>query len=152
MGFLQVDLKDTFTDALRKKIANAGPKVANSLAHEIVRDTEPFVPAMTKSLANRTQVVENRIIYPGPYARYLYYRKVMVDSVTGKGPMRIVGKDGQTEAIRFRKGARLTPTERPLKISKAVHPQAQDHWFEASKAQNLDKWIEVAKRLVKDEL
>lgn len=151
MGFLQVDLKDTFTDALRKKIANAGPRAAHALAEQIKKDTEPFVPAMTKSLANRTQVVDNMVIYPGPYARYLYYGKVMVDMATGKGPMRIVTKDG-SEVIRFRKGAELTKTERPLRISKAVHHQAQDHWLEGSKAQNLEKWIDVAKRLVKNEL
>ena len=96
----------------------------------------------------RTRIVNDAsgsaIIYPGPYARYLYYGKVMVDSATGKGPMRIVGKDG-TEVIRFRKGAKLKPIDRDLKFNKSMNRHAQSHWFEASKAKNLSKWLRVAK-------
>lgn len=151
MSYLKIKIDDDFSKPLRKKLAQAGPRAAHTLAVQIAKDTEPFVPARTKSLANRSQVVENKIIYPGPYARYLYYGKVMVDSVTGKGPMRIVSKDG-SEVIRFRKGAKLKPTEKPLKISQAVHKQAQSHWLEGSKAQNLDKWIRVAGKAVEREL
>ena len=65
--------------------------------------------------------------------------------------MRIVSKDG-SEVIRFHKGAKLKPTDRPLDIKKDVHPQATDHWFEASKAQNMGKWARAAGKLMKDEL
>lgn len=150
MGYLKVSITDGFSDVLRKKLEQAGPRAAHAVAVQAAKDTEPFVPAMTKSLANRTQVVENRIVYPGPYARYLYNGKVMVDAATGKGPMVI--DDKGTKIIRFRKGAVLKPTEKLLKISRAVHPQAQDHWFEASKSQNLDKWIQVAGKAVEHEL
>lgn len=152
MSYLKIKIDDNFSAVLRKKLEQAGPRAAHAVAVQIEKDTEPFVPAMTKSLVNRTQVVENMVIYPGPYARYLYNGKVMVDSATGKGHMRIVGKDGETEAIRFRKGATLKPTDRPLKISKAVHAQATDHWLDASKAQNLEKWIEVAGEAMEREL
>lgn len=147
MSYLKVSISDSFSGALAEKLANAGPRAAHVVAVQTAKDTEPFVPAMTKSLANRTQVYENRIVYPGPYARYLYYGKVMVDAATGKGPMRIKAKDG-TEIIRFRKGARLKPTEKDLKISQSVHAQAQSHWFEGSKAQNLENWVEVAGRAI----
>lgn len=151
MSFLKISIRDEFSDVLMRKLEQAGPRAAHALANEIAKDTEPFVPALTKSLANRTRVVENQIIYPGPYARYLYEGKVMVDAATGKGPMRIVSKDG-SEIIRFRKGATLKPTSEPLDIKKDVHKDATDHWFEASAAQNMDKWKRVAGRLVKDEL
>jgi len=151
MSYLKVSITDSFSDVLQKKLREAGPRAAHALAVQVARDTEPFVPAMTKSLAKRTQVVGSQIIYPGPYARYLYNGKVMVDSVTGRGPMRIVAKDG-TELIRFRKGAKLRPTGKPLKISQSVHPQAQDHWLEGSKAQNLDKWVEAAGEAVEREI
>ena len=36
-----------------------------------------------------------------------------------------------------------------LVFNKTMHPQAQAHWFEASKAQNLDKWVRVADKAVK---
>lgn len=151
MSYLKINIDDNFSKPLAEKLKQAGPWTSHVLAVQIAKDTEPFVPAMTKSLANRTQVVENAIIYPGPYARYLYYGKVMVDAVTGKGPMHIVGKDG-SEVIRFRKGATLKPTEKPLKISQSVHAQATDHWLDASKTQNLDKWIRVAGKAVEREL
>lgn len=65
--------------------------------------------------------------------------------------MRIVRKDG-SEIIRFHKGATLKPTDRPLDIKTDVHPKATDHWFEASKAQNMENWTRAAGKLVKDEL
>lgn len=151
MSYLKINISDTFSDILMRKLEEAGPRATHALATQIAKDTEPFVPALTKSLVNRTQVVENRVVYPGPYARYLYHGKVMVDASTGKGPMRIVSKDG-SEVIRFHKGATLKPADRPLDIKKDVHPQATDHWFEASKAQNMDKWTRSAGKLVKDEL
>lgn len=148
MSFLKINISESFSSALMKKLEQAGPRAAHALANQIAKDTEDFVPALTESLSNRTRVVENKIIYPGPYARYLYNGKVMVDAETGKGPMRIVSKDG-SEVIRFRKGATLKPTERPLKIQQSVHKHATDHWFEASSAKNMDKWEEVSERLVK---
>ena len=151
MSCLKINISDSFSDVLMRKLEAAGPMVAHALASQVAKDTEPFVPALTKSQVNRTQVVENRIVYPGPYARYLYEGKVMVDAATGKGPMRIVSKDG-SEVIRFHKGAKLKPTDRPLDIKKDVHPQATDHWFEASKAQNMGKWARAAGKLMKDEL
>lgn len=151
MAYLKLNINESFSDVLRRKLEQMGPRAAHAMANQIAKDTEPFVPALNKSLANRTQVVENQIVYPGPYARYLYEGKVMVDASTGKGPMRIVSKDG-SEVIRFHKGATLRPTDRPLHYNKTVHKDATDHWFDASKAQNMEKWTRVAGKLVKDEL
>lgn len=96
------------------------------LAEEILKDTSPFVPFRTGSLDTRAHVEGGTVIYPGPYARYLYYGKLMVDPETGS-PW-------------ARRGATKVLTDRNLVFSKAGHPQAQSHWFEASKAQNMDKW------------
>lgn len=152
-------------DAIKDKLHTASTEAELILAEQVEKDTRPYVPAMSLSLANRTRVDDGLeplrkrsieeskqmrasgkpvVVYPGPYARYLYYGKVMVDRATGKGPMRIVAKDG-TEIIRFRKGAKLTETSRDLKIQRSVNPRAQSHWFEASKAKNLPKWLRVAK-------
>lgn len=151
MSYLKIKIDDMFSKPISKKLEQASPKVKHTMAIQIAKDTDPFVPALTKSLSIRTRVSENKIIYPGPYARYLYYGKVMVDSATGKGPIRIVSKDG-SEVIRFRKGARLIPTEKPLKYTKSVHPQATDHWLESSKDQNLKKWIRIAGKAIENDL
>ena len=148
---LKITVHTDIDEKLAKKMAAASTPVENDLAEVIAADTDPFVPARTMSQSNRTKIIGNLIIYPGPYARYLYKGKVMVDAATGKGPMRIVSDDG-TEVIRFRKGATLTATDRPLNIRKDKHPQAQSHWLEGSKAQNLSKWLRAAKELTLDEI
>lgn len=126
-------------DKIDKRIRYAGSGAKHAMAIQMAKDTEPYVPALTKSLANRTQVSGDTIIYPGPYARFLYYGKLMIDPNTGspwapKGATKVVDSGGKD-----------------LKISQAVHSKAQSHWFEASKAQNLDKWKRVAGRLMQRE-
>ena len=138
-------------EAIKDKLAEVSTKAEHIVALQVRKDTSPYVPALTGSLDTRTRVDGQQIIYPGLYARYLYYGKVMVDAATGKGPMRIVSEDG-TEVIRFRKGAKLRPTDRDLKIQRSMHPKAQSHWFEASKAKNLPKWLRVAKEATLHEL
>lgn len=132
-------------------IAKAASKVETTIASEVLSDTSPYVPALTGSLDQRTHVDGNTVVYPGPYARYLYNGKVMVDAATGRGPNRFIGKDGN-EMIAFPKGATLTATERDLVFNNTFHPKAQAHWFEASKAQNLDKWVRKAARVVGEEI
>lgn len=136
--------------SLPERLVSASEKAEHTVAIQVQKDTSPYVPFLTGSLDTRTRVDGSYIIYPGPYARYLYYGKVMVDAATGKGPMRIVSKDG-TEVIRFRKGATLKPIDRDLKIQRSMHPKAQSFWFEASKAKNLPKWLRVAKEATMDE-
>lgn len=122
---------------LDKRVRFAGSGAKHAVAIQIARDTEQYVPARTKSLSDRTRVDGDTIIYPGPYARFLYYGKLMIDPNTGSpwAP----------------KGATKVVTGKDLNISKAVHSKAQSHWFEASKAQNKEKWIRVAGRAMKRE-
>lgn len=147
MADITITIHDNFTPKIASILVSEKPRMEHALANQVMKDTNKYVPALTLTFANMAQVVGNRIIYRGPQARYLYYGKVMVDAATGKGPMRIVGKDG-SEIIRFRKGARLKPTERPIKYTKSVHPQATDHWIEASKIHNMKKWGKFTERMV----
>lgn len=146
MGYFtaKVNLRDW---GMSTKLVTAAKKAEHAVAVQAAKDTEDYVPMLTGSLKNRTQVKDNIIIYPGPYARYLYYGKVMVDSATGKGPMHFTDQKGN-EVIRFRKGSKLRPTERDLDIKTTSHKNAQAFWFKASKAQNLDKWKRVAAKAV----
>ena len=112
-------VKTSGLDAVDRRISQLASEGETWLANEILKDTDPFVPALTLSHSQRSHVEGNSVIYPGPYARYLYYGKVM------EGP-----KYGPKHA-----------TDKYLVFTKSVHPQAQSHWFEASKAQNLKKWV-----------
>lgn len=116
-------------------LRNASEKAKHTVAVQAQKDTSPYVPALTGSLDRRTRVNENQIIYPGPYARYLYYGKLMVDPATGSSYAQ--------------KGAIKVLTDKNLVFNKAMHSQAQDHWFEASKAENMNKWLRVARKAVK---
>jgi hypothetical protein len=121
--------------AAMEALANACSRAEQTVAVQVEKDTAPFVPMLTGSLTQRTRVDGNQIVYPGPYARFLYYGKVMVDPETGstyapKGGVKVV-------------------TDRDLVFNQTAHPQAQSHWFEASKAQNLEKWLRVADKAVK---
>lgn len=107
------------------------------LVEEIIKDTDPFVPARTRALAMNVQRHGHTIVYASPYARLQYYVKVMIDPATGS-----------TFAP---KGVRKVLTERDLQYSKAVHKHAQSHWFEASRAVNEGHWREGVRKILTDE-
>lgn len=131
---VQTDL----SEALAAAIGKAATRAEHIVAVQAAKDTSPYVPFLTGSLDERTRVSGNTIIYPGPYARYLYYGKVMVNPETGS----TYAKKGMTKVL----------TDKNLVFNKSGHAQAQAHWFEASKAENLDKWIRVADKAVKNGL
>lgn len=122
-------------DEVKRQLAMACDRAESVLAQQVMKDTIPFVPALTGSLTQRTRVVGNEVIYPGPYARFPYFGKLMVDPTTGS-----------TYAP---KGGHKVVTDRNLVFNTTMHPQAQSHWFEASKAQNMEKWGRVADKAVK---
>ena len=123
-------------DAVKEALARGCSRAEHVLAVQVMKDTAPFVPMRSGSLRARTRVDGNLIIYEGPYARYLYYGKLYVDPLTGS-PF-------------ARKGVTKIPAT-PEKDLKFWHPGTRSHWFEASKAQNLQKWLRVADKAVKHE-
>ena len=132
---LKVTVDTSGFDAAKQAIAERCKQAEHVLAEQMEKDTQPFVPMLTGSLTQRTRVVGNDIIYPGPYARFLYYGKVMIDPNTGS----TYAPKGGTKVV----------TDRNLVFNHTAHPQAQAHWCEASKAQNIDKWARVAQKAVK---
>lgn len=119
---------------LARVLADRTDRAAHIVAIQIQKDTSQYVPFLTGSLDTRTTVEGDTVIYPGPYARFLYYGKVMVDPDTGS-PW-------------ASKGATKVLKDQDLVFTKDFHPDAQSHWFEASKAQNLDKWLRIAQKAV----
>lgn len=135
---LKFNVHTSGLDSLREKDSSASDKAAHIVAMQVRKDTSPYVPALTGSLAKRTRVDGGEIIYPGPYARYLYFGKLMVDPATGSS----YAQKGSTKVL----------TDKNLVFNKAMHGQAQSYWFEASKAENLEKWVRVADKAVKRDL
>lgn len=144
---MKFTIRDNFTAKAMQLLADRSNRAESIVAVQAAKDTSPFVPFLTGSLNTRTRVDGNTIIYPGPYARYLYYGVRMVNAATGKGPMHFIDEGGN-EVIRYPKGATLRPTNEPLNYTTDFHKDAGPRWFERSKAQNLDKWLAVAERAV----
>ena len=119
----------SIADTITHRCSNA----EKILAIQVMKDTDKYVPARTGSLMLRTHIENgNEIVYPGPYARFLYYGKVMIYEPTGS-----------TWAPRFE---HKVVTGRDLVMHKTMHALATSHWFEVSKAANIGKWLEVAEK------
>lgn len=113
-------------DAVKEAISRGCDRAEHVLALQVAKDTAPFVPML---LRTRTKVTGNTVVYPGPYARYLYYGKLYVDPLTG--------------SAYARKGVTKVPAV-PEKDLIFHRTGTCSHWFEASKAQNMEKWMRVA--------
>lgn len=105
---------------------------------QVFMDMEPYMPKRdgimrdlaqqrSKALAGTGVVVAAA----GPYGRFQYMGKVMVDPVTGS-PW-------------ARKGAKKVVTDRNLKYS---NPAATAKWFETAKAANLEHWVNGVERIM----
>ena len=110
-------------------------------------DMLPYMPARTGAFRARTQAANEAMagsghIYAGvgPMGRYLYRGRAMADAATGRGPALIPGV-----GPRFEKGARLAVTGRALRYSAAGAGPA---WFEAAKAQHIDRWTREVQRII----
>lgn len=124
-------------DAVKEAVSKDCDRAEHVLAVQVAKDTAPFVPMLTGSLRTRTRVTGNTVVYPGPYARYLYYGKLYVDPLTGSSYAR--------------KGVTKVPAV-PEKDLIFHRTGTCSHWFEASKAQNMEKWVRVAEKAVKRDL
>ena len=131
MGSLsvKVNLRDW---GLSVKLASSAKRAAHAVTVQAAKDTEKYVPKLNGMLRTDTKAKDNLIIYHGPNARYLYHGKLMVDPETGSA----WAKKGTTKVL----------TDKNLVLNHTLDPDAQAEWFEASKAQNLEGWIRVARR------
>lgn len=119
----------------------------------VMNSMVPFMPHLNGTFINTTRAASAAIqgtgkVYAafGPQGRYLYEGKVMVDSETGKGPYKIAtGPDEYV--LRFRKGAKLVATDRPLRYTKTHNPAVTDHWFDAAKQRDGKEWVKNVKRI-----
>ena len=118
----------------------------------VMQSMVPFMPHRDGSFIQRTTAESAAkagtgevVAAAGPFGRYLYMGKVMVDSVTGKGPAKIPTGPGEF-VLRFRYGSKLKPTNRPLQYSKAYNPKARSHWFDAAKKRDSESWVRVVKK------
>lgn len=99
----------------------------------VLEDCKRFMPILTGSMQQRSYVSDGgrKDVFPGPYARFQYMCKVMVDPDTGS-PW-------------ARKGVKKVVTDRPLTYS---NPQATAHWFDTAYAKYGDYWMDGIRRII----
>lgn len=116
------------------RFAKYGPRFTKAqewLGKQALADSKLYMPLKTGSLQQRSYVTESgrQVVFPGPYARYLYMGKVMVDPETGS-PW-------------ARKGAVKVVTDRDLRFSTGV-----PHWAEVAKNEHGKDWADGCKRII----
>lgn len=121
---IRVEMKPVNTIVARLGVNKTGD-VQRFVTESISRRMTRYMPFRSGVMATKLKFVKSptEIEVLGPYARMMYYGKVMVDSKTGKGPMNIPGV-----GLRFRKGATLKLTGRDLEYDKSKNPQAGPYW------------------------
>jgi hypothetical protein len=116
---------------------NSGGKVQKFIDQETIRYMDPYTPRITgaliKSVTQGSKIGSGDLIYSSPYARYLYYGKLMVSSVTGSA----YAMHGESKVL----------TDRDLEYSKASNPMAGPYWFERMKADHKDDILNGARKI-----
>ena len=106
---------------------------------ECIRLMVKYTPArnniLYKSATLGTKIGSGHIYYQSPYARYQYYGKLMVSSVTGSP----YAKSGESKVL----------TDKELKYSTSRHPQAQKLWFETMKTNHKEQILRGAAAIAK---
>ena len=95
---------------------------------------------LAKSPYSVTDIGSGEVVYPGPYAHYLYYGEVY-------GPNIPIFEDESGEPVGWWSppGMPKHPTGRELQYSPDPNPMAGSYWFERMKADHLQDIIKEAK-------
>lgn len=103
---------------------------------QVMEDMVPYMPIVTGSLIQRTRARSASMqgtgkvcAGAGPYGRFQYMGKVMIDPVTGS-PF-------------ARPGAKKVVTDRDLKYG---NPRATAKWFDTAKLYHGDYWVKGVKK------
>lgn len=126
------------TDILLKErgLQDMGP-VQKYIDSECIRLMAPYTPMrngfLMRSATLGTKIGSGEINQIAPYARYQYYGKLMISSITGSAWARY--------------GEKKVLTDKDLVHDKSRHPQAGPFWFERMKADHKEEILEGARKV-----
>ncbi len=104
---------------------------------ESIRLMDKYTPrisgALIKTSTQGTKIGSGEIVQNAPNARYDYYGKLMVSSVTG--------------SAYARKGESKVLTEKNLEYTTSANPMAGPFWFERMKADHKEKILKGAQHI-----
>ena len=140
----KVFMPDDTASLLHRFNLEQGGKVQQVIDKCVIDYNLQYAPwdsgTMAKSAYSATQIGSGEVIYPGPYAHYMYYGEVY-------GPNIPVFEDDSGIPTRFFSppGRKKHPTGRALQYKTDVNPLAGSFWFERMKADRLQDIIQEAK-------
>lgn len=133
---------------LRRFNLESGGKVQQVIDKAVIDKSLAYVPwdsgTLGKSAYGATEIGSGKVVYPGPYAHYMYYGEVY-------GPNIPVFDDDSGTPTRFFSppGRKKHPTGRELQYKTDVNPLAGSFWFERMKADHLQEIIKEAEDAAK---
>ena len=121
---IKVEMKPISTILTRIGVNKTGD-VQMQLTRIVNKRITRYMPFRTGALSTKLKYIKSptEIEVVAPYARMMYYGKVMVNSKTGKGPAFIPGV-----GYRYKKGTILKATDRDLKYDTTKHTEAGPFW------------------------
>lgn len=134
-------------DALLAKFnLESGGRVQQFIDKTVIDLSIPYCPFETGLLANSpynaTEIGSGLVVYPGPYARYLYFGEVY-------GPNIPIFDDDSGEPTGWFSppGKKKHPTGRNLEYDQTINPLAGSHWVERMVADRKDDIVEGARKI-----
>lgn len=125
-----------------------GGKAQQVLDKSVIDWNLQYVPwetgALGKSAYGATQIGSGEIVYPGPYAHYMYYGEVYGPNIwNGDGHV----KDAP-QPFFSPKGEKKHPTGREIVYAQDVNPLAGPFWADRMKADHMDDILQEVKSVV----
>lgn len=112
-------------------------RVQKFVDSEVIRQMSPYTPfssgILDKSATLGTKIGSGLVQQNAPHARYQYYGKLMVSSVTGSA----WASQGESKVL----------TETDLVYNTSKHPLAGKMWFERMKADKKEEILEGARKI-----
>lgn len=121
---IKVEMQPISTILTRLGVNKTGD-VQMQLTRIVNKRITRYMPFRTGALSTKLKYIKSptEIEVLAPYARMMYYGKVMVNSKTGKGPALIPGV-----GYRYKKGTTLKVTDKDLKYDTTHHTRAGPYW------------------------
>lgn len=114
------------------RFADQIKKAQTLLGEQVLADCKPYMPHQTGNFQQRSYTADGgkRVIFPGPYGRFLWGGKVMVGA--------------QSKSPWARKGEKKVVTSKDLTFSQ---PGATAEWFNTAKKNHGQQWIDMVKKV-----
>ena len=133
-GEISLEWNKAFSALRSEQMQQAQCFIDNMCIKLMVPYTPMLTGALYKSATLGTVIGSGSIKYNSPYARYQYYGKLMVSSITGSA----YATAGESKVL----------TDKDLVYNKSAHPLAGRFWFERMKADHKEQILRGAIRFV----